>query len=175
MSWDKIAIKHGTDKASSHHGYMDIYEKFLKDKPVQNLLELGVAHGKSLFMWRELFPDALIVGVDNNRECRIHQRINIDVIIADASSPSKMAGISMLYGPFDVIIDDCDHDPTQARLSLEELYFRMPSGGLYFIEDFDSQSEFVRWLVAKWEAKIFPVDDKVGYIKNPCLVVIEKK
>ena len=173
--WDSIAIKHGTDKASSHHGYMEVYQKYLKGYTVKTLLELGVAHGKSLFMWKELFPEALIVGVDNNKECRLHQRIEIDILIADASDPSKMAAVSQLYGPFDIIIDDCDHEENQARISLEELYFRMPSGGFYFIEDFDAESDFVKWLVDKWDAKIEKVDDKVGYIKNPCLVIIEKK
>lgn len=175
VNWDEVALKHGTDKASSHHGYMDIYQRYLQGKKIDRLLELGVAHAKSLFMWRELFPDALIVGVDNDKECRIHQRIDIDVLIANAADPAKMAAVSMLYGPFDVIIDDCDHQEHQARLSLEELYFRMPSGGMYFIEDFDAESEFVKWLMEKWEAVVIRVQDKVGYIKNPCLVVITKK
>lgn len=173
-NWDEIAIKHGTDKASSHHGYMGIYQAYLKERKINRILELGVAHAKSLFMWREIFPDALVVGVDDNKECRIHQRIDIDIIIADASDPAKMAAVSMLYGPFDVIIDDCSHDEKQARLSLEELYFRMPSGGIYFIEDFDAESDFVKWLKSNWNASIYKTEDKVGYIKNPCLVVIEK-
>lgn len=175
VKWDEIAVKHGTDKSSAYHGYMDVYQKYLEGKKVQNLLELGVAHGKSLFMWREIFPEALIVGVDNDPMCRIHQRLNIDVVIADASDPARMAGLSMLYGPFDVIIDDCDHEEKQARISLEELYFRMPEGGLYFIEDFDAESDFVKWLVEKWQATVIRTPDKVGYIKNPCLVVIEKR
>lgn len=175
MNWDEVAIKHGADKSSAYHGYMGVYQEYLENHKVTNLLELGVAHGKSLFMWRELFPDALIVGVDNVPECRIHQRLGIDVVIADAKDPAKMAGVSMLYGPFDVIIDDCDHEENQARLSLEELYFRMPEGGLYFIEDFDAESDFVKWLVEKWEATVIKTPDKVGYIKNPCLVVIKKK
>lgn len=174
MSWDEVALKHGTDKASSHHGYMDIYQQVLEGKSVKTLLELGVAHAKSLFMWRELFPDALIVGVDDNKECRIHQRIDIDVVIADAKDAAKMAAVSMLYGPFDVIIDDCDHEESQARLSLEELYFRMPSGGIYIIEDFDAQSGFVKWLIEKWNARIYAVDDKTGFVKDACLVVITK-
>lgn len=173
--WDEIAIKHGTDKASSHHGYMDIYQHYMKGQKIERLLELGVAHGKSLFMWHEILPDALIVGVDNDKYCRQHQRVDIDVVIADAQDPAKMAAVSMLYGPFDVIIDDCDHKEQQARLSLEELYFRMPTGGLYFIEDFDAESDFVSWLKEKWDATVIKNEDKVGYIKNPCLVVIEKK
>lgn len=174
MNWDSIAIKYGADKASSSHGYMGIYEKYLKGLKVNRLLELGVAHGKSLYMWHEIFPEALIVGVDNNPECRIHQRTNIDIIIADASDPAKMAAVSQLYGEFDVIIDDCDHKEAQARLSLEELYFRMPSGGIYIIEDFDAESSFIKWLREKWNATIEPVDDKTGFVNNACLAVIQK-
>lgn len=174
MNWDDYAIKYGADKASSSHGYMGVYQKYLEGKQVNRLLELGVAHGKSLYMWHEIFPEALIVGVDNNPECRIHQRTNIDILIADAADPAKMAAVSQLYGEFDVVIDDCDHEESQARLSLEELYFRMPAGGVYFLEDFDSTSDFVQWLVSKWGAIVEPVEDKTGFVKNACVVVIQK-
>lgn len=136
MSWDDVALRYGTDKASSHHDYMGHYEKRIGKRRVLRLLELGVAHGHSLRMWAEIFSNALIVGVDDSQHCRLHQRIGIDVIIADCNDAAKMAAVSMLYGPFDVVIDDCSHQFLQMRTSFEELYPRLAPGGVYVVEDF---------------------------------------
>jgi demethylmacrocin O-methyltransferase len=166
-NWDEIALKYGTDKASSHHGYMQEYENRLASKSVARLLEIGVAHGKSLAMWSEIFPDALIVGVDILPECRLYQRVKIDVLIADAADPAKMAAVSQLYGPFDVVIDDGEHDPNQVRAAFEELYPRLAAGGIYIIEDLEPESLFVKTFAKQWNADVVPCKDK-------CLIIINK-
>lgn len=165
--WDSIAIKYGTDKASTHHGYMDDYQELLEHRDVKCLLEIGVAHGKSLFTWAEIFPDALIVGIDIVPECRLHQRINIASIIADARDPAKMAAITMLHGPFDVIIDDGEHDPDQIRIAFEELYPRLPSGAVYIIEDVNWTEDWARKFVDQWNGRMKLCKDK-------SLIIVER-
>lgn len=173
MSWDDIARRCGTDKASSHHGYVEHYQQRLEDRKVERLLEIGVAHGYSLRLWHEVFPDALIVGVDIVPECRLHQRTNVAVITADASHPASMAAISTLHGPFDVVIDDGSHDERATWMAFEELYPRLAPGGIYFVEDLDLADEWVLRFVATWDLEVIAVDDKVGQIAEPVLLCKE--
>lgn len=167
INWDEVALRYGTDKASSHHGYMHTYQRLLEDRGIKSLLEIGVAHGKSLFTWSELMPDALIVGIDIIPECRLHQRVNIGVLIADATDPAKMAAVSMLHGPFGAVIDDGEHDHDQIRIAFEELYPRLPSGAVYIIEDMDGEDEWVKAFAAQWDGKIVKCIDK-------SLIIVER-
>ena len=82
---DALARLLGTDKSSYVHGYTRLYEThFASRRPtVRRLLEIGVGGinswhgyettegGQSLRMWRDYFPNAEIVGIDNQSfHCR---------------------------------------------------------------------------------------------------------
>lgn len=172
--WDEVALKHGTDKASSHHSYMDAYESVLSGRKIDKLLELGVAHGKSLFMWAELFPESLIVGVDNDPYCRQHQRFNIDVVIADITDASKMAAVAQLYGPFGCVIDDADHRIEPVKKAFDELWWRLSPGGVYIIEDLNGNDPEVQEFISNFNGRFIDCADKVGYIERPGIIVVEK-
>jgi predicted O-methyltransferase YrrM len=166
MNWDSVALRHGTDKASGYHSYMEHYQKLLENRPVDTLLEIGVLQGLSLFTWAELLPEALIVGIDVEPNCRYYQRDNIAVIIADATNKAKMEALTTLHGPFDVIIDDGSHDPSEIWMAFDALYPLMPKGGLYIIEDLFDDDPFLQQL-AEWpESTIIPCVDG-------CLIVME--
>lgn len=162
MTWDERALAYGTDKASSHHGYMDAYEALLGSRRVERLLEIGVAGGRSLGLWAELFPDAVVVGVDDGSESMVHQRPRRPVVWAGAADAPKMAAVHTLYGPFDVVIDDGSHDHDEVRLAFEELYPRVADGGLYIIEDLDGSDPWVTEFVVRWSGYWVKTFDRVN-------------
>lgn len=143
MTLDKIALSHGTDKASSHHNYATIYEKYLNSsrfEPVR-VLELGVGGytypdrgGNSLRMWEEYFKTGVIVGVD------IHEKNGLDggrVFIEKGSQVDEtfLKIINKKHGPFDLIVDDASHEFELTTRSFEILFPMLRPTGIYIVED----------------------------------------
>ncbi len=130
-TFHEAGLKHGTDKAVTHL-YMDNYEKHLgswRDKKF-TLLELGVSTGASLRMWRELFPNAKVYGIDNNPDCA-----GEDVFIGSQTDKEFLDKVLDVIGIPDVIIDDCSHEGALTIETFEYLFPKLSEGGLYFIED----------------------------------------
>ena len=175
MTWDEVATRYGTDKASWHHAYMPHYEALLGSRTVRRMLEIGVAGGRSLAMWRELFPEALIVGVDVNEECLVHQRARSPVVHADATDGAKMWAVSTLYGQFDVVIDDGEHVHEQVRAAHEGIYPRMADGGIYIVEDLDPTDAWVMSFAERHHGRIIVPDSAPTSRDVPSsLIVFEK-
>ncbi len=134
---DEIGLRHGTDKASSHHNYLAFYEYFmapLRDAPI-NLLEIGVYQGASLRTWREYFPKAKIVGVDITVNCLQFATDRIKIELADQSNLEHLAQLAATHGPFDVIIEDGSHMWEHQITSLRGLFPHLKDGGYYVVED----------------------------------------
>ena len=68
--------------------YFDIYERHFnkfRNKEIV-VLEIGVAHGGSLQMWKEYFGDkAKIYGIDINPKCKEFEEENIEIFIGSQS------------------------------------------------------------------------------------------
>src|SRR6266436_5520710 len=80
MTLDELGHKHGTDKSSGGHAYLDWYETFFQ--PIRyksfTFVEIGVGSGASIRMWRDYFPNALIVGMDIDDKTEfVEERIRI--------------------------------------------------------------------------------------------------
>lgn len=132
---DQLAQKYGTDKSSMYHGYTSVYER--KFAPLRSdttrLLELGIAKGLSLRMWRDYFPRALVVGVDIDPSTAFNEERIVTTIGNDAD-PSIASTVG-LWGPFDIVIDDGGHQMVEQQANWR-LYFPMVrAGGIYVIED----------------------------------------
>jgi hypothetical protein len=122
-------------------GYLEIYEKYLaplRDSEVK-LLELGVAGGQSMVMWRDYFRRGTIIGVDLFPKCSPEPGENRVHIYQGAQNDveflSKLAEEQAPDG-FDVIIDDCSHIGELAKISFWHLFtHHLKPGGIYAVED----------------------------------------
>ena len=122
---------HG-DKGTAHSYIEHYYENAFKpyrDKDI-TLLEIGIAQGQSLRMWREYFsPDSRIIGYDirdNNVDCP-----GCELVYKDATNSNSFNEINKL----DIVIDDGSHLFGQQLQSFNILFDKLKSGGLYVIED----------------------------------------
>lgn len=136
MTLDELGLQYGTDKASSHHGYMPFYEQHLAHRRHQplTLLELGVKRGASLRVWRDWFPNAKIVGLDRKPPIEVD---GCTIIQGSQDDPTAITTLAE-HGPFDIIIDDASHDSSKTITSFELLYPHLNPAGMYIIEDLHS-------------------------------------
>lgn len=177
---DTIAIRMGTDKASSHptgaHNYCGHYDEFftpLRHQPIK-LLEIGVGGGESIRTWLEYFPQADVYGVDNNPDAFKGPLDRYVFVLGDQTSTAFWARFTADYGTdWDVIIDDGGHFSGGIITSFEALWPHVKSGGIYAIEDlqcaygsifqspgFKNHMDFVKDLVDnanKGERKIYSI------------------
>ena len=121
----------GTDK-SNLHGYDLMYSRVFEQYPnITKLLEIGIFKGQSLVAWRELFPEAEIVGVDRKiRTDIVEAAMSIKMIEADSARTSIREKVGEGYN---IIIDDGDHRPDwqwQTFLNLKDCWT-----DCYVIED----------------------------------------
>ena len=111
-----------TDKIK--HGYLPFYKTIFKEKEIKSVLEIGVQKGYSILLWREMLPDAKIVGVD------INEPPVSGCICADATK-----AFPGMEGPWDLIIDDGSHLYKDIVASFKLLWPYLNKGGYYVIED----------------------------------------
>jgi precorrin-6B methylase 2 len=134
MNLEELGHKYGTDKDSSYHNYLPIYEELFTDRDkILALLEIGTCTGASLRMWRDYFPKALILGIDNDetREFRENRIATLTLNQGDATSLTQLGEINS----FDIVIDDGSHYYQDQLTSALALLPSLNKGGIYVIED----------------------------------------
>lgn len=147
MTLDELANKYGTDKSSQGHFYTRHYEKFFSSIRfnVESVLELGIASGASLQMWRDYFPDAIIYGVDQNFVENVWERI---VCCEFEQTNTEELRAAFHDKKLEIIIDDASHDPDKTMTTLDYLFPLLEPNGWYVIEDMDRNSFSVR--IGEW-------------------------
>jgi len=130
-------IKYDTDKAFYSSGYNDTFFNVRED--IKLLFEIGVNRGGSVRMFREYFPNALIVGLEIDKKCYFTGEDRIVVEIGDATKKEFTEKILAKYGEPDIVIDDGSHLSTDMKNSFELFYPHTKFS--YVIEDLAEQVE----------------------------------
>jgi Flp pilus assembly protein TadD len=136
---DIIGVLEGTDKCSSFslgwdylRHYEDLFRQW-RDAPI-NVMEIGVASGASLGVWRACFRSATIVGVDIDPTCARFAGDRVVVEIGSQVDPEFLRRVTAKYPPT-VIIDDGSHLTDHIIFSFEHLFPTLQPNGLYVVED----------------------------------------
>lgn len=131
-SLNEIGVECATDKSSITHCYLDNYEKYLeplRDKEFV-LLELGVASGASIKMWRQYFKNAKVYGIDNNPDCA-----GEGIFIGSVTDEFFMQGVLDQIGEVFILVEDSSHVGWDMIKIFEFVFPKLKQGGYFFLED----------------------------------------
>lgn len=134
---DQIGIKHNCDKSSLHHGYCDLYSRYINDIPAGfRILEIGYggyanidAGGESARMWKEWAPGIDLTIVDLFPKNNIPEGVTF--IDGSQTDPATYES----QDSWDVIIDDGSHLNADIIRTFQLLWPKLKSQGLYCVED----------------------------------------
>jgi precorrin-6B methylase 2 len=112
----------------------EVYEDLFKNirTSVKRMLEIGVDNGGSILMWREYFPKANIIGIDNKNCPQLADRERIEFMESDAY---KIELVDQLPSDFDIIIDDGPHTLESMTFVIKEYLNKINQNGIIVIED----------------------------------------
>lgn len=162
-----LGLINETDKAYSHN-YTNFYESRLQHLRAEkiNLLEIGVAFGNSLKMWRDYFYNGSIYGADN-RHTFEGERITTALF-----NQADIKQYDSLFSgtDFDVIIDDASHYMFDQQFCFVKMFKRLKPGGIYILEDLHTS------LASHYDPKVFQPLINEGKLSTLTLLEkIEKK
>ena len=140
MTWDGFnpPLTRGCDEFPTDKyamGYYPAYEELAaRIGPAGHVLEIGVAWGGSLAMWRKLFPDGLVAGADHSPQARWPDGT---VAIRCEQDDPELADQAILASPggWDLIVDDASHNGALTEVTFRMLWPQVKPGGWYSVED----------------------------------------
>ncbi|MBS4063751.1 MAG: class I SAM-dependent methyltransferase [Chitinophagaceae bacterium] len=119
--------------------YFDIYERHFskyREKPNVVILEIGVANGGSIEMWRNYFgPNAKIFGIDINPECKKFESDNVEIFIGSQSDKNFLNQVKQSIPKLDILIDDGGHTMSQQIATFDVMFEHVKSDGIFLCED----------------------------------------
>lgn len=128
-----------TDKIG--HGYLPTYTQLLAQLVerggIPRIVEVGIANGEGLQMFRTLCPHADLYGVDNRPTTATSAgavAAGAIIVIGDQADPALA---DQLPGTFDLIVDDASHDNNLTWRTWTNLWPKVSAGGTYVIEDWN--------------------------------------
>jgi hypothetical protein len=118
--------------------YIDIYDSYLnKYRNTEFVfLEIGIAHGGSLELWRKYFGEkATIIAIDVNPECKQFEQGNTKIFIGSQQDENFLRSLKQQIPQIDVLLDDGGHTMLQQTTTFNVLFDHVKENGLYICED----------------------------------------
>ena len=125
-------------RSIKHSTYFDTYDALFSKYRNQRItfVEVGVAAGGSLFMWRDFFgPNARIIGVDLNPDAKIWEKDGFEIFIGSQSDENFWQDFIKQVGPIDILLDDGGHTFEQQIITTELLLDNIKDNGTLVVED----------------------------------------
>lgn len=119
-----------SDKGT-RHSLVDFYTLLFHGQDIKSILEIGIKFGGSLDLYRHLFPEAHITGVDVQFRDELHKFDD------DPTIDIKIKGLKdlRLNKTFDLIVEDSTHIPSDQIYALNTFSNKVNPGGWLIIED----------------------------------------
>lgn len=118
--------------------YFEVYERHLerfRNREI-TMLEIGIAHGGSLQMWKHYFgPKAKIYAIDITPACKNLEEDQVTILIGDQGDPQFLKQVVATMPKVDILIDDGSHIQKHQILTLQALYPHIKDDGVYICED----------------------------------------
>lgn len=136
-SFESLFQQHRSRHSSKWQHYFAVYDRHLSHLVGQEftLLEIGVANGGSLQLWKKYFGSKVsVIGIDIDQKSYFEET-QIKVYIGDQTNEDFLhVMLSEIRQPT-VIIDDGSHVQSHIIKTLQVLYPHLASNGTYIIED----------------------------------------
>lgn len=121
-----------------HKKYFNVYDNIFshyKDKKI-TFVEVGLLDGGSLLIWRKYFgPNARIIGIDINKDCKKFEEDGFEIFIGSQSDPLFWDSFFKEVGNVDIILDDGGHTNEQQIITTLKCIPYIKDDGIHVVED----------------------------------------
>jgi hypothetical protein len=134
------------------HGYLPVYQDLADHElPLMpRVVEIGIANGEGLRLYREIFPAAWIAGVDIHvtQQARTAVLDPHQLVQASQDDPRlpRMLRDATGIDDWDLVVDDASHDPGLTLATLHNMWPTVARRGWYVIEDWSHANMILRAL-----------------------------
>ena len=138
QSLREILEQHDGRLINKWENYLEVYDTFFSRYRGKEIvfLEIGVAHGGSLQMWRKFFGEkALLIGVDIDPNCKQFEEENTKVFIGSQEDEKFLNYLKTQIPKVDILLDDGGHTMKQQITTFNVLFDHVKENGLYACED----------------------------------------